>query len=447
MMRRLLSIFLVSLSTVLCSAEPFSTPFRYSPPEFRAAAVAMPPVKRDFSLEPKPLFSLNTMRSGVVLVGAGITFVAFDRQVRAMRNDFLPHFKYRYDDYLQFSPAVLMLGMKALGLPSRSSWERMVVSDSFALALTLGTIYCAKYAVGRMRPDNSSANSFPSGHTAMAFSAATMLHKEYGTTMSHWFSIAGYSLAAVTGISRSLNNRHWLSDIVVGAGIGILGTELGYRLVDKIFGDRGMILPTEESSDVKNDINPSFVGLSVGYNLVPYDRSEYVTVAGQGISVAAEGVWFPTRMAGIGAQIKAGRYPNIVGKSAVGSLKVASAAPLHDLSITAGPYCSFTVAERWLLGGKALFGLAGSRAAASTFAAADGTTALTVEYDNRPHFTAIAGVNLRYLVTGHMGLRFFVDYNYRPFHQILRYADNSSFVAPTHRSHVNAGVAVDALLW
>ena len=46
-----------------------------------------------------------------------------------------------------------------------------------------------------MRPDGSTANSWPSGHTATSFVGATILHKEYGLTRSPWYSIAGYSLA------------------------------------------------------------------------------------------------------------------------------------------------------------------------------------------------------------------------------------------------------------
>ena len=69
--------------------------------------------------------------------------------------------------------------------------------------------------------------------------AATMLHKEYGTTRSPWYSIGGYTVATATAVSRMLNNKHWLSDVMVGAGIGILSTEVGYFLTDLIFKDKG----------------------------------------------------------------------------------------------------------------------------------------------------------------------------------------------------------------
>ena len=59
-----------------------------------------------------------------------------------------------------------------------------------------------KHSANVTRPDGSNNHSFPSGHTAMAFMAATMLHKEYGTTRSPWYSIGGYTVATATAVSR-----------------------------------------------------------------------------------------------------------------------------------------------------------------------------------------------------------------------------------------------------
>ena len=103
----------------------------------------------------------------------------------------------------------------------------MLTADAFSAALMAISVNAIKYTAKVQRPDGSNYKSFPSGHTATAFMTATMLHKEYGLTISPWISVAGYSVAAATGISRQFNNRHWLSDVLVGAGIGILTTELG----------------------------------------------------------------------------------------------------------------------------------------------------------------------------------------------------------------------------
>lgn len=91
------------------------------------------------------------------------------------------------------------------------------------------------------RPDLSNYRSFPSGHTAQAFLCAEMLRIEYGKR-SPWFGIAGYAAASGTAYLRMYNNKHWFSDVVAGAGVGILSTRLAYwtynRLKPKIFKEK-----------------------------------------------------------------------------------------------------------------------------------------------------------------------------------------------------------------
>ena len=139
----------------------------------------------------------------------------FDDDFRELRNDHARSFDYHYDDYVQYLPMATMFGMKAFGVRSRSSWGRMLVSDAFSAALMATAVNSLKYSCKVMRPDGSTRNTFPSGHTATAFMAATMLHKEYGH-LSPWVSVGGYTVATLTGVSRQLNNRHWVSDVMVG---------------------------------------------------------------------------------------------------------------------------------------------------------------------------------------------------------------------------------------
>ncbi len=89
-------------------------------------------------------------------------------------------------------------------------------------------------------PDATNYFSFPSGHTAAAFMAATLLYKEYGFK-GYWVGLVAYAAAIVTGFTRILNNRHWLFDVIIGAALGILLTNLAFRLVQLIFKDRGLI--------------------------------------------------------------------------------------------------------------------------------------------------------------------------------------------------------------
>ena len=161
----------------------------------------------------------------------------FDMDILMLRNTAIPDFRHHYDDYTQYAPAVLMVGMKACGYKGRSSWSRMLISDAFSIASMAALVTGMKYTISRLRPDNTSYDSFPSGHTARAFMAATMLHKEY-EGRSPWFGIGGYTIAALTGVSRVLNNRHWVTDVAAGAAIGIGSVHLGYFITDLIFKDR-----------------------------------------------------------------------------------------------------------------------------------------------------------------------------------------------------------------
>ena len=146
-------------------------------------------------------------------------------------------------NYLQYSPAAIMLILKAAGLESRNDWPRMITADAASVVIQAAVTNAVKYTVKRERPDGRAHNSYPSGHTATAFMCATMLHKEYGETVSPWISVGGYGIAATTGIFRVIANRHWCSDVMAGAAIGIFSTEAAYELTDILFGDHGIKRP------------------------------------------------------------------------------------------------------------------------------------------------------------------------------------------------------------
>jgi membrane-associated phospholipid phosphatase len=99
-----------------------------------------------------------------------------------------------------------------------------------------------KQGVHRLRPDNVGNNSFPSGHTASAFAAAEFLYQEY-KDVSPWIGYGGYCVATATGTLRLYNNRHWVSDVVAGAGFGIASTKISYLIypyIKKMFTGKGV---------------------------------------------------------------------------------------------------------------------------------------------------------------------------------------------------------------
>ena len=145
---------------------------------------------------------------------------SFSADVYDWRNTYYPSFDYSYDDYIIYVPIVVMFGLSLAGNKSRSGWKRMLVLAIFSFALMLIVTNILKSITGIMRPDGSDFYSFPSGHTAAAFTASTLLYKEYGYRVK-WTAVLVYFTAVAVGLTRMLNNRHWLSDVLAGALIGI----------------------------------------------------------------------------------------------------------------------------------------------------------------------------------------------------------------------------------
>ena len=131
------------------------------------------------------------------------------------------------DDYIQFAPAVAAYTMKLYKIESTHNLFEMTILYGLSSILAGGIVGKTKVITARERPDHSNNRSFPSGHTETAFVAAEFLHQEYHH-QSVWISIGGYSAATFVGIARVYNNKHWVSDVVAGAGIGILSTKVVY---------------------------------------------------------------------------------------------------------------------------------------------------------------------------------------------------------------------------
>lgn len=132
----------------------------------------------------------------------------------------------RLSDYTQFAPIAAVYVFNAM---NNKGEHKLLKATSLALQseiLMIAMVRPLKHFTNETRPDGG-PHSFPSGHTAQAFMAATFLHKEFGHK-SIWYSISGYTMATAVGACRMASNRHWASDVLVGAGIGVLSTNLVY---------------------------------------------------------------------------------------------------------------------------------------------------------------------------------------------------------------------------
>lgn len=145
--------------------------------------------------------------------------------------------KVSFDDFSQYAPFVSVYGLNAVGIKGKNNFIDRTVILGTAYLIMGGTVNIIKRTGNVQRPDGSSNNSFPSGHTATAFMGAEFLYQEY-KDVSIWYGVSGYIVASGTGLFRMYNNRHWLTDVTAGAGIGILSTKIAYwihPLIKKTF--------------------------------------------------------------------------------------------------------------------------------------------------------------------------------------------------------------------
>ena len=338
---------------------------------------------------------------GVPLIVGGLIVKSEDDHFRGLRNEYLPRFNRHLDDYMQYAPAAVMLGMKVAGVQSRSSWGRMLVSDAFSALLMGGVVNTLKQTTNVERPDGSNKHSFPSGHTATAFMTATMFTKEYGHE-SPWVGVGAYSVATATGLMRMANNKHWLSDVLTGAGIGILSTEVGYYFADLIFREKGINRFANENMFDRMD-KPSFVSLYLGLNipLSGYDINEEMEFrTSSGSSAGVEGAYFFNPYVGVGGRFTVSNTLIIVNEER------AENNTFDAISLCGGSYFSYPLSSRWLIGSKLLGGYVHYPQLELT----------DRSVSSRSGFCMGSGVSLTFKAKEYYGIRFFLDYNLLPSH-------------------------------
>lgn len=130
------------------------------------------------------------------------------------------------DNWIQYAPVAAYVAMGAFGI-GEHSFPEILCAGATAYA-TMGVVVNAiKYTVCELRPDGSTRNSFPSGHSATAFMGAELVRLEYGG----WAGVGAYTVATATAALRVYNNRHWFNDLLGGAAIGIVSANVGYWLL------------------------------------------------------------------------------------------------------------------------------------------------------------------------------------------------------------------------
>lgn len=212
-------------------------------------------------------FNYKQLVIPTVLIGYGLIsleshqLLSFNTEIRKEVKEHIDD-KLTIDDFSQYAPLVSIYAIDALGIKSKNNFkDKAIITATSYLIMGLAINTLKKTSVSE-RPDGTSTNSFPSGHTATAFMGAELLYQEY-KEKSIWYGISGYVVATGTGIFRIYNNRHWLSDVLAGAGIGILSTKFAYWLhptISKLF--------NKKQSNIRTTFIPFYDGKTTGFGMI-----------------------------------------------------------------------------------------------------------------------------------------------------------------------------------
>lgn len=392
-------------------------------------------------------------------------------EIRKLRNRYIPTFRKHYDDYLQYVPAAAVFGLNAAGVKGKNSMGRAAVSYAFSAAIMAITVNAIKYSAKVERPSGGEFNSFPSGHTANSFMNATFMQKEYGEYRHPLYGVGAYTMATATAIGRQLNNRHWISDVLAGAGIGILSTQVGYLIADHIFKEKHSSPPLNHPFPINN--KPSFLELRFGAAFATsgdLTKKSAEIRTRTGFNMGLEGAWFFHKNIGIGGEFAFTSFPVkddqlILPDPIFDTLTTGHyMQPMGVRYLNVGPFFSVRLSKNWFVTGKIN---AGSSLGANgnvllelreEYQELVGSPELAfLRYKPEAAFSWSAGMGIQKRIGRNVGIKLFGNYFNSRHHfdiDILDEigADGSRTYRPYEREtvkfdHFVTGLALTAYLW
>jgi hypothetical protein len=166
-----------------------------------------------------------TLITGGILISGSNFEKSFQNDVKnAVGNDFST----TVDNYTRYVPIIELYAADVMGVKAKNHWFDQTKNLTLSIVITDFITFKLKTHIYKIRPNGSpDGQSFPSAHTSSAFTNATVLFEEFKDT-SPLLAYSGYGFATTTGALRIMNDAHWLSDVLVGAGIGILVSKVVY---------------------------------------------------------------------------------------------------------------------------------------------------------------------------------------------------------------------------
>jgi hypothetical protein len=158
------------------------------------------------------------------LISAGILIEALN--IKEEIQEWFPRTNTNIENYLRDVPVVMLYAADVSGFRHRNSAFNQT---KFLIISRLTTGFLTQYIklLTNVTRPNGKSYAFPSGHTSEAFTSAAVLYNET-IDYNPWLAYSGYLFATATGILRITNNWHWISDVLVGAGLGMLVANIVY---------------------------------------------------------------------------------------------------------------------------------------------------------------------------------------------------------------------------
>ncbi len=180
--------------------------------------------------ESKPdLVNKTLLPASLILTGILLSDSVFEKNFQKdLRNAVGNNFSTSIDDYTRYAPIAQLYIADIAGAKAKNHWFDQTKNLVISAGLTQLITGALKTHIHKVRPNNFNAESFPSGHTSNAFANASVLYEEFKDS-SPILAYSGYGFAATTGALRLMNNKHWISDVLAGAGLGILVTKVVYH--------------------------------------------------------------------------------------------------------------------------------------------------------------------------------------------------------------------------
>lgn len=159
--------------------------------------------------------------AALIATGALLINAELNDRIQSKANDFFGEdFHTSADDYLQFVPVAQIYLGKTFGFKPKNNFRQQSINIIVANTIMGTVVFATKNIVKEERPDQSDNLSFPSGHTATGFTNASLLFYEFKDS-NIWYASSGFLFATATGVLRIANNKHYTSDVLAGAGIGL----------------------------------------------------------------------------------------------------------------------------------------------------------------------------------------------------------------------------------